>query len=77
MLYACCGAISYHIETESDPEVLDKLLTGALKFALNLTGDFSMMLMTDMVNSLKNSGEIKKLLTHPLYKEWRNKFQKA
>ena len=77
MLYACCGAISYHIETETDPEILNKLLTGALKFALNLTGDFSMMLMTDMVNSLKSSGEIKKLLTHPLYKEWRNKFQKA
>lgn len=77
MLYACCGAISYHIETEQDSVVLDKLLTGALKFALTLTSDFSVMLMTDIVSGLKRSGEIKKLVTHPLYKKWRDKFQKA
>ena len=77
MIYACCGAVCYHIETENDPEILQKLVTGCLDLALRLTGDFSMMLITDALNRLKEKGELKMLLTHPLYEKWRSKFQKS
>ena len=52
------------------------MIGSALKFALKLSGDFSMMLITDIINSLKKTGDIKLLLTHPLYAQWRGKFQK-
>ena len=36
-----------------------------------------MMLITDVMNNLKKTGDLKLLLTHPLYAEWRAKFQKG
>ena len=77
MKYACCGAISYHISMEPDPDKLKTMLDSCLKFALKLSGDFSMMLMTDVMNELKKTGDLKLLLTHPLYAQWRTKFQKG
>ena len=77
VLYACCGAIGYFIEMEKDPKVLELLVTGCLKFALKLTGDFSMMLVTDVMKKLKVNNNLKILISHPLYEEWRNKFQKV
>ncbi len=77
MKYACCGAISYHISMEPDPDKLKTMLESCLKFALKLSGDFSMMLITDVMNNLKKTGDLKLLLTHPLYAEWRTKFQKG
>ena len=77
MKYACCGAISYHIGMEPDPGKLKTMLDSCLKFALKLSGDFSMMLITDVMNNLKKTGDLKLLLTHPLYAEWRAKFQKG
>ena len=77
MKYACCGAISYHISMEPDPDKLKMMLESCLKFALKLSGDFSMMLITDVMNNLKKTGDLKLLLTHPLYAEWRTKFQKG
>ena len=77
MKYACCGAISYHIGMEPDPEKLKTMLESCLKFALKLSGDFSMMLITDVMNNLKKTGDLKLLLTHPLYREWHARFQKG
>ena len=77
MKYACCGAISYHINMETDPDKLKTMVGSCLEFALKLSGDFSMMLITDVMNNLKKTGDLKLLLTHPLYAEWRTKFQKA
>ena len=77
MKYACCGAISYHISMEPDPDKLKTMLDSCLKFALKLSGDFSMMLITDVMNNLKKTGDLKLLLTHPLYAQWRTKFQKG
>ena len=76
MKYTCCNAITYHIQLEPDPAKLRTMIGSALKFALKLSGDFSMMLITDIINSLKKTGDIKLLLTHPLYAQWRGKFQK-
>lgn len=72
-IYACCGAVSYYLETEKNDNNFQAMLTGFFNFCMALTNDFSQMLMSDTLSKFKNSPRLNLIISNPLYPLWLQK----
>lgn len=74
--YALCSAMVYHVWRGSDEKESQKLLDGFFRISLELSSDFAAMSMIDAMFGLDAAladDYSKKLIEHPLYKNWQKK----
>ena len=70
LIYACCSAICYHLEVETDDDNLAKMVRSFLKFSINLSSDYAMMMIGDVLKNLKKRGRQELITRDPQYAAW-------
>ncbi len=71
--YACCGAITYYMQMETDRQAFTAMVPSFLKFCLQLSNDFSQMLMSDTLSGLRSKERAQEIRNHPLFAQWHQK----
>ena len=79
--FAFCAGVAYYVWQGKTEEERQALLDGFFHISLHLSSDFAALLMIDAQHSGEHCGGSKKLLLHPLFKDWEKKhgatFRKA
>ena len=70
LIYACCSAICYHLEVETDDDNLAKMARSFLNFSLRLESDYAMMMINDVLANFKKRGRLELITKDPLYSAW-------